>query len=56
MDKGIVMSDYGFNGQIAALKKFYQFLYYVNEIDAQELKERKENIRDSKEIIFDLLI
>lgn len=56
IDKGIVMSDYGFNGQIAALKKFYQFLYYVNEIDAQELKERKENIRDSKEIIFDLLI
>lgn len=55
IDKGIVMSDYGFKGQIAALKKFYQFLYYVNEINAKELKERKENIRDSKEIIFELL-
>lgn len=55
IDKGVVISDYAFNGQIAALKKFYQFLFYVGEIDKKELKERKEDIRDSKEMIFELL-
>lgn len=55
IDKGVVMSDYAFNGQIAALKKFYQFLFYMNEIDEKGLKAQKANIKEAKEIIFDLL-
>ena len=53
INRYVIETDSEFNRQMATLKKFYNFLYYVGEINKEELQEKKEDLKDAKEIIFD---
>ncbi|MFW8053767.1 DUF6933 domain-containing protein [Vagococcus fluvialis] len=54
IDRYVITTDGEFNRHVTTLKKFYHFLFYVNEIDEKELRKKKEDIKDAKEIIFEL--